>query len=163
MLPLSRNTTYTTASPAKGVDLNDLQDCTIGGKHGLMEIIIPASVAEVDGTWTLVTGGGRQDSVGGNSIRYPIVLPVGSRIVSVTFHYYRVSTAPSFAVARIALATTTTTVIAPLASPGAGTGLATFPHYPNHTMLTGNKYHAEHVTGAAGDTSYAVSVTYDHP
>lgn len=33
-LPLSRNTDYTPASPIKSVDLNDIQDCIIGGKHG---------------------------------------------------------------------------------------------------------------------------------
>jgi hypothetical protein len=33
-LPFSRNTTYTPASPIKSVDLNDIQDCIIDGKHG---------------------------------------------------------------------------------------------------------------------------------
>ena len=44
-LPLSRNRTYTSISPTNAADLNDLQDCVIGGKHGAVEFMYPASCA----------------------------------------------------------------------------------------------------------------------
>jgi hypothetical protein len=34
MLPLSRNKTYTTATPVRSADLNDIQDCVVAGAHG---------------------------------------------------------------------------------------------------------------------------------
>lgn len=40
MLPLSRNTTYTPASPVKAQDLLDIQDSIIGGKHGLLTLSV---------------------------------------------------------------------------------------------------------------------------
>lgn len=39
MLPLSRNTTYTSATPIRSVDLNDVQDCIIAGARGAGSII----------------------------------------------------------------------------------------------------------------------------
>lgn len=42
-LPLTRNTTYTPASPVKSADLNDIQDAIIGGKHGALEMVLGAA------------------------------------------------------------------------------------------------------------------------
>lgn len=36
ILPIGRNTTYTSGAPVNSVDLNDIQDCIIGSKHGLL-------------------------------------------------------------------------------------------------------------------------------
>ena len=53
-LPSSRNTTYAIGSDIRSADLNAIQDCIIGGKHGSRKVFIPAF--------------GRQPIVGGGAI-----------------------------------------------------------------------------------------------
>lgn len=163
MLPLSRNTTYTTSSPPKSVDLNDIQDCIVGAKHGDRELIIPAHTAYPDGSWALVQGFGLQAAGSTTMLYFPIALAVGSRIKSATFYYHRIGGTLTFAVWRGALATADDTPLAST-SVATGVGLASAPLAAiDHTMLTGNVYYATTESGAAGDTFYAVSVIYDHP
>lgn len=92
MLPLSRNTTYTTSSPVKAVDLNDVQDCVIGGKHGAIDIPIHPALGIGIG-WTYGTlpnepGWTRDASPPvDHFLDLPLTIPVGTEIVSVDFEY----------------------------------------------------------------------------
>lgn len=56
-LPTSRNTTYAPTSMVKSVDLNDIQDCITGGKHGYVwQPIEPLQSATATGGSPSFTG-----------------------------------------------------------------------------------------------------------
>jgi hypothetical protein len=70
-LPLSRNTNYSPGVTAvKGVDLNGLQDCTIGGKRGVFRRNVPLTFTFVDSTntWAQTGGGIKSTAIAGFSI-----------------------------------------------------------------------------------------------
>jgi hypothetical protein len=57
-LPSSRNTTYSASSPVKSADLNALQDCIVGNKHGSMPVHIGAP------SWKIIGAGVANDPNG---------------------------------------------------------------------------------------------------
>src|ERR1041384_5909428 len=86
-LPASRNTNYTPASPVKSQDLNDIQDCIIGGKCGDRTLVIGAAKFVADGGNGRLTQAGNL-TVAGAAICYaPIELFAGCRIKTVTVFY----------------------------------------------------------------------------
>lgn len=79
-LPTSRNTSYTTDGPVKSVDLNDLQDCIVEGKHGLRYQCIPAIAGFHDGNWSIGGNGNRFTSTAAGVLYLPIAAFVGDQI-----------------------------------------------------------------------------------
>ena len=82
MLPLSRNTTYTPASPVKSADLNDVQDMIIGAKHGSITMGIDpcggqAHGANADLNTSKVTWSGV------DTWETPLLLPAGTRLTEI--------------------------------------------------------------------------------
>lgn len=71
-LPSTRNTTYGAASPVLSNDLNAIQDCIIGRKHG--DIVIPLRI--------------NPDFISTTSAKWYLDLPVGTVIKSFTFALY---------------------------------------------------------------------------
>jgi hypothetical protein len=92
-LPSSRNTTYTAGSPINSVDLNDIQDCIVGKKHGAQEINISPLSFVGDGNWTVAgavffSDGGYINSTGAGHCAVPIPIEEGQRITSMVFARY---------------------------------------------------------------------------
>lgn len=88
-LPLTRNTTYTPASPVYSNDLNFIQDCIVGDKHGTVEwmhggpafTLVPGgNAALANGQWTFGAVSTLVSHLRGG---------VGTRITSVRFGYNR--------------------------------------------------------------------------
>jgi hypothetical protein len=93
MLPLSRNTTYIPGSKVKSQDLNDLQDCIVGAKHGEIELNLSPFTFVTDGTWQVQStvffaddGYIRSNAAGRMVI--PIPVREGQRLKSVVFARY---------------------------------------------------------------------------
>lgn len=83
-LPTSRNTTYGSTSPVLSADLNDLQDCIIGGKHGSIIRKITAAAAQpatAVGTWSFDGLGWIPSALG--SIWIPLPVFGGEKITQV--------------------------------------------------------------------------------
>lgn len=87
-LPLSRNTTYAASDPILAADLDDIQDCIIGRKHGTIEITVPAC-AFVLQTGTITIGAGVVTFGAVSIINAPLQLPVGTKISTVAWSYNR--------------------------------------------------------------------------
>jgi hypothetical protein len=82
-LPTSRNTTYTPASPIKSNDLNAIQDCIIGAKHGDVVLSLPGCAAAASANVSV--SGGKASSTGAANIQIAIPMLQGCRLKSVTF------------------------------------------------------------------------------
>lgn len=93
-LPSSRNRTYVASDPVRSQDLNDMQDCIIGKKHGTRTMILPAaSGIPVDASavlagWNFVRSVGGSANywnspASGESVIFPIPLDIGCRILAV--------------------------------------------------------------------------------
>jgi hypothetical protein len=70
-LPLSRSTNYSPGvTPVKGVDLNSIQDCIVGGKRGAFRRNVPLTFTFVDSTntWAQTGGGIKSTAVAGATI-----------------------------------------------------------------------------------------------
>lgn len=87
-LPLSRNTSYAASSPVKSADLNDMQDCVIGGKHGQKYLAIPAAAARWDSGWSFAGNGNRIISSGAAIVYFPIPACVGDEIGDLVVYHY---------------------------------------------------------------------------
>ncbi len=86
-LPGSRNTTYGADSPVKSADLNDIQDCLIGGKHG--DKVLHINPAWGRGTADTIDSGGvvtMQNAGSAWSVSLPLL--VGDRVKSVTVRMF---------------------------------------------------------------------------
>ena len=57
-LPFSRNTTYTTDTPTRSSDLNMIQDCVIGRKHGVVKETCSPRLANNGTGWEFGVGNG---------------------------------------------------------------------------------------------------------
>jgi hypothetical protein len=90
VLPVSRNTNYGAEVPVRSVDLNDLQDMIIAGKHGELEVPVHAS-GFTPGSGAPVFGGISWLGAGGAAFTLfaPVVVPVGDRITRCRFNYNR--------------------------------------------------------------------------
>jgi hypothetical protein len=132
--------------------------------HGNREIYIPALSARQNASFTTVSDNGVQAAGATNQLLIPISsLSVGHRIRSVTFYYTRVGGTLTFTLRRNAITGTTNTSIA-TTTVNTGTAQTSVTLAAiDHTVLTGNQYICFFESGAAGDTVYAVSVTYDMP
>lgn len=96
-LPVSRNNTYSDASPVRSADLNDLQDCIIAGKHGAITLSLGAAAFQCE------DAKGHMENAGNNSFPWlrvasgetaarwhcPLPLPEGAVIETVQVHLYR--------------------------------------------------------------------------
>lgn len=84
-LPASRNTTYSAGSSILSNDLNAVQDCIIGRKHGPITITIHGSRFSASASSVVVTksqAGVSQAGGSAPSFIYGLDLPIGSRILS---------------------------------------------------------------------------------
>ena len=88
-LPTSRNTTYAPGSDIRSADLNALQDCIVGGKHGLISRPLGA-------TSFLLTAGGaaslasdRWTFSGSAGLFCNLALPVGTTITEIIWRFDR--------------------------------------------------------------------------
>lgn len=85
-LPSARNRTYTGASSIVPGDLDDIQDCIIGAKHGDVTMILsPVSVVFFSGTGTYGQAPTRAVSTSGCVMLREIPVLQGHRLKSVTF------------------------------------------------------------------------------
>ena len=86
-LPASRNSDYSPAAPVKSQDLNDIQDCIVGGKHG--DVTLCADAADA----VAVTGSPSYDGTSWtfgpvSIIDIPLRKPEAGRVKSVTFYWH---------------------------------------------------------------------------
>lgn len=79
-LPTSRNTTYAIGAQVKSDDLNDLQDCAIGKKHG----DVPLHLHPNDFRGAAAYGGDYVEIAGSGAIRLAIPVELGDRLKSIT-------------------------------------------------------------------------------
>lgn len=86
-LPTSRNTSYAASSPVKAVDLNDLQDCIVGGKFGIKYLTIPAIAGAWTSGWAIVAGN-RVESSGAAVLFLPVPAFVGDRLGDLVIYHY---------------------------------------------------------------------------
>lgn len=88
-LPQSRNRTYDPTSPVRSADLNDLQDCIIGGKMpGQWESVFPAGVTESNILPSYGGGYAYPDSGAGTMYRVPVQLREGVRVTDIGVRAY---------------------------------------------------------------------------
>lgn len=106
MLPLSRNETHDTSTPLKPSTIDDMQDCIVGGRHGIKKITVPASsfrpVAS-SSQWASGLIAHQQDrdrwsfsslaTPGQTIICAPVAVPVGATIIKMKAFLNKASTA----------------------------------------------------------------------
>lgn len=156
--------TLPTAAPSAERPLSMSSAGVILSGHGNRETVYPASGAfAFSGTWTGVTGFGRQAGGAGAILDLPLDLFVGLRVRSVTFYYTRVGGTLTFALSRVGTGGTTVTTVSSTTVNTGTTQTSVTLSSIDHTILTANHYHATVDSGASGDTVYAISVTYDYP
>jgi hypothetical protein len=81
-LPSSRNTSYSPTNPLKSADLNAVQDCIIGAKHGDLTLLISPHVGY--GTNFSLAFDDLVTFSGAGTWKVPLRLPVGKRLKSMT-------------------------------------------------------------------------------
>jgi hypothetical protein len=171
-LPSSRNTTYAPGADIRSADLNAIQDCIIGGKHGTRELAIDASAFHV-ATDTLVGNGNNTwlTNVGGVTFGAgvtpkavaPILLPVGSRIIQVEIFYLSdVVATQTLKVRRRILSTAVYSDLASVNNTAAGV-IASQALVCNHVMLSGSVYQVSVTLTSAPQRIHGAIVTYDAP
>jgi hypothetical protein len=151
-LPLSRNTTYALGIKILSADLNSIQDCIIGGKFGPTDIEIgganfnlmnpnyAATVPSFGDDWQFTGVTPPNDN-----IVTGIVLPIGTQVNSITWHFNKASQASALTMRLRKRNGTTNTdidVLADVTSGAAQTSVtqsaATFSGVPNYQVLPGD-------------------------
>jgi hypothetical protein len=174
-LPTSRNTTYVAGSQVKSADLDAIQDCIIGNKHGTLELDLlmrPASlytsgIAGLPGnppiSGTTITGTGAS-----SGFVAQFSLPAGKRIVNVKA-VVQESTSGGTDKAQVSLFrmdnSGTPTRIG-TGSPSLGNNtVQTILYNANHTVLTVTSYAAvvNFGLGSAAINVNRMYVEYDAP
>jgi hypothetical protein len=169
-LPDSRERTYTTSTPVNPNDLNAIQDAIIRGAHGELPLVIPASAfiksagstasilpSTAGDTWQFTTPPN-------DMITAPVLLPVGSRIVRISWRINKVSSGSGMV---LQLAKRTADANAPIYSvtdASAGASWITVPS-PDlyHTMAVDEPVWIVVQAGnVAHQFSYA-TIVYDRP
>lgn len=173
-LPLSRNTTYAPSAQVKSADLNDIQDQIIdiwGKVVAAGEIVISASDAQIQ---AVAAGANVYNAVNDeitmgtaqHRANFPIPLPVGHRILNITYSFfggntnaknctlYRKSGTPG----------TAATIESTIAPTDSGEATATDSAI-NYTIATGVRIFAQFQAAAASTTDRVsqIKVTYDIP
>jgi hypothetical protein len=140
-LPTSRNRTYAADSPVRSADLNDLQDCIISSKHTDRTLVFGASAFNVQtavANWAAGTVPQRDEgewsfaAAAAGRIVAPVILPVGTRIRTVTWHFDKNSQAAALTMylrKRTGTTTTDLTTTADVSSGAAPTSVAVTPNY----------------------------------
>lgn len=84
MLPHSRNRTYTGANSIVPGDIDDLQDCLVGGKHGPLTHWIPPMSRVANDVNMTFTNGMQFANANAASLNYcPVQLAQGTRITGI--------------------------------------------------------------------------------
>lgn len=158
-----------------GVTAGANQHVTVSGtgayKHGTDTLVIPAADGNspniAGGLWAYNSSGDNWLSgASGNALDFPIRLPTGRRILTVTFWYQRGSGTLSFdcftsalstgsrtsAITQITVSTGTAITSAVLTAGGGG-----------HVVTASEQLFAMITSGSTSDRGYAVVVTYDYP
>lgn len=166
-LPTSRDQTVTNASPVPSALLNNLQDQIIGNKHPQLELDIDASKGRPDnnaggsynpnGYWSTFVGAG--------TVRIPIEVPVGKRIVSVECFYSINGTGagltPRLRRQNHAAGTITSVVSGANDNTGGAGVIESQVLSANHTVLTGEAYFVEFTVANANHRAYGIKVLFD--
>jgi hypothetical protein len=166
-LPTSRDQTVLNTSTVPSALLNALQDQIVGNKHGTLEIGIGASKGRPDSSagGSLNALGYWSTFVGAGTVRIPIEVPVGKRIVSIEQFYSVNGTGAGItpALKRQAHATGTisTVVLGSNDNTGGAGVIESQVLTANHVVLTGNAYFAEVTVANANHRVYGVKVTFD--
>lgn len=164
-LPASRNTTYSAGSPILSNDLNALQDCIIGRKHGAITVAIHGTrlhaVTGSNQTNQQRTSAGVSQT-GGTLPGWcvGVELPIGTRILAVRA-YFRDSatgtTTLNVALKKyVAVTPTATTVATSANSLGNGTYQAATTGAVSETLVAGTNYEIEVNPGGGGTGSCTV-------
>ena len=175
-LPTSRNRTYAAASPVIAADLNAIQDCIIGAKHGAKTMIIPgtsfkqkntgAAVVYDNSPTLLTSGAAAADTIASFEI------PVGSSITAVRFYVRDNVTGATKWTCDLGKSTLYDAAVNSLVTPSvsAGTGvdqtLTPVPASLPHTVLGGGVRYAlsaKMTTGTATCKLYGAEVDYTTP
>lgn len=100
-LPTSRNTTYGTGTPISPNDLNMMQDCIIGAKHGLIPLTINAAAFRPITTSAAAVSFllGRWEFSSGGTLIAPVSLPAGSAVQQLTWQLNKNSKATALSCA----------------------------------------------------------------
>jgi hypothetical protein len=142
-LPSSRNRTYAADSPVRSADLNDLQDCIVDGKHGDRTLIFGAAAFNVQtavANWATATVPQRDEgqwsfaAAAAGRIVAPVILPVGTRIRTVTWHFDKNSQAAALTMYLRKRTGTTTTDLSTTADVSSGANPTSVTVTPNYTM-----------------------------
>lgn len=166
-LPITRNTTYTAATPPRSADLNAIQDAIVGGKHGQILQLIPPSAVQSQaatigynfiGDYAEYTGGG--SAVAG----FPIFAFAGDRIINAQVDLYGASVHQIALIVRPALggvitvvATSSPTTTAAWSSYTIGAAGA------GYTLLSTDSIYFKWQPSAAGARIGTIRVLSDHP
>lgn len=171
MLPTSRNTDYTPASPVKSADLNDLQDQIIAlwsGKHGDVVGTISAAAPGIEAA---TTGAAVQTPVrwtftSSGAIHYPLPLRQGDRLKSITFAR-KGDGAADIGLADVIKTTAAgvDTVLETISvnNPAAAWADTTIDVDPDYTLAAGDTITLRITATAANIQIGNIRFTYDHP
>lgn len=131
-LPTSRDVTCTAATKVSSALLNKLEDCIIGGRHGSITRVIPASAFRpailLGSQWAAgdvpESGGsicGWADNPSLNALVAPLVMPVASVVTAILWRFNKNGTAAALMMAlveRVANADTTISTVSDVTSVG---------------------------------------------
>lgn len=176
-LPLSRNTNYALGVPVRSVDLNDMQDCIIGGRHGPVELTIgflelfPPQTAT---GWVHDGAGHRWNTNLQFNLfgQYPIRLPVGKRLLSWSLRLNKASAATAAFVATLRELdelnfTPFTTIGAAQSNSAAAPGAITLGQSGLAASITAGRQYMVKIelngSGAVSDFVGSLKITFDHP
>lgn len=164
MLPTSRNTTYAAASQVMPNDLDDLEDCIIGNKHGTLEVNIDASLAQDSSDGVLNANGYITAwSTLPQVVHIAIEIPVGKRILSVEVFYNVNGTGSNLTpklCRRAQLSGTSFDVVAG-STDNTGAAIESQVLTANHIVLAGNTYYVQVGVGHTNQRVHGVKVLYD--
>jgi hypothetical protein len=172
MLPTSRNTTYAPGSQVESDDLNDIEDCIIGGGHG-DQIFNLSPFGGHGGSGP--PGIGAVGNSGNVDADYYIVgaatsgewfvgipLIIGDRIKSMTFWHQRAAGTMKFDLRKKVLATGEDESVASV-SVAAGATYTSSTLAVNYTLIATEGYYLRWTAGNATDRWHHCQGVYDHP
>lgn len=174
-LPTGRNTTYAAGVQVKAADLNDVQDCLIGGKCGEVRLELGAGMG-VSAYWTLTsclppTGADFWLAPATSDVAVSFTLPlrVGDRIRAV-YAYVQDTTGGNKVTLRVGKQTMTSDACAEVGTADQSAGDASKQTLAvgslTETITAGVAYVATIETDSATTTTdkvWGVAVVYDHP
>lgn len=146
MLPLSRNANHPTGTPIAGHTIDDIQDNIIAAKHGAIVLAVSGAAFAPHGYNPATSIPWFGDdwqfyAPPNNLLKAPLVLPIGTRIKTITWHFSKAGSASTLSMSIRRRNGTVSNDVDVLNDSSSGAAYTSTTRSPNYLIVPGDVLH----------------------